>query len=73
MAALGRTACRDSLDFTAAAGALSTAIAHPRQSPPILIDLALLSLVVVCFALAMAYANLCDRLLARPADEDGGP
>jgi hypothetical protein len=54
-------------------GALSTAIAQPRQSPPILIDLALLSLVVVCFALAMAYANLCDRLLARPADEDGGP
>ena len=54
-------------------GALSTAIAQPRQSPPILIDLALLSLVVVCFALAVAYANLCDRLLARPADEDGGP
>jgi hypothetical protein len=38
-----------------------------------LIDLALLSLVVVCFALAVAYANLCDRLLARPVDEDVGP
>jgi hypothetical protein len=38
-----------------------------------LIDLALLSLVVVCFALAVAYANLCDRLLARQADEDRGP
>jgi hypothetical protein len=38
-----------------------------------LIDLALMSLVVVCFALAMAYTNLCDRLLAPPADEDGGP
>jgi hypothetical protein len=38
-----------------------------------LIDLAALSLVVVGFALAIAYANLCDRLLAPPADEDGGP
>ena len=54
-------------------GALGTAIAQPRQSPSILIDLAALSLVVVGFALAIAYANLCDRLLAPPADEDGGP
>jgi hypothetical protein len=36
-------------------------------------DLALLSLVVVCFALALAYARVCDRLLARPADEAPGP
>ena len=54
-------------------GALSTAIAQPRQSPPILIDLAMLALVVVCFALAKAYAGLCDDLLARPAGEDIAP
>lgn len=36
-------------------------------------DVAMLALVVICFALAMGYANLCDRQLARPADEDGGP
>jgi hypothetical protein len=73
MAALGHMTCWDSLDFTVAARGANTAIAQPRQSPPILIDLALLSLVVVCFALAVAYANLCDRLLARPVDEDVGP
>ena len=38
-----------------------------------MLDFAMLSLVVVCFALAMAYAGLCDHLLARPADEDVGP
>ena len=51
-------------------GALRTAIAPPRQRPPLLIVLALVSLVVVCFARAMAYASLCDRLLAPPAGED---
>ena len=73
MAALGHMACWDSLDFTAAAGGAKYRYCAARQSPPILIDLALLSLVVVCFALAVAYANLCDRLLARPVDEDVGP
>jgi hypothetical protein len=36
-------------------------------------DLALLSLVVVCFASAIAYARVCDRLCARAADDDPGP
>jgi hypothetical protein len=38
-----------------------------------MLDLAMLALVVVCFALAKAYANLCDRLLAPPAGEDIAP
>jgi len=36
-------------------------------------DLIILALVVGCFALAIAYAHLCDDLLARPADEDVAP
>lgn len=38
-----------------------------------MLDVTMLALVVVCFALAKAYASLCDRLLARPADEDVSP
>ena len=33
-----------------------------------MLDMAMLALVVVCFALANAYASLCNRLLAPPAD-----
>jgi hypothetical protein len=32
-------------------------------------DLIILALVIGCFALAMAYASLCDHLLAPPAGE----
>jgi hypothetical protein len=38
-----------------------------------MLDLAMLALVLVCFALAKAYAGLCDDLLARPAGEDIAP
>jgi hypothetical protein len=38
-----------------------------------MLDLAMLALVVVCFALAKAYAGLCDHLLAHPAGEDIAP
>jgi hypothetical protein len=30
----------------------------------------MLALVVVCFALAEAYAGMCENLLAPPANED---
>jgi hypothetical protein len=33
-------------------------------------DLIMLALVIGCFALAMAYASLCDRLLVPPGGED---
>jgi len=36
-------------------------------------DVAMLALVVICFALAMGYANLCDHVLARPTGEDIAP
>lgn len=36
-------------------------------------DLTMLALVVVCFALAIAYARLCDQLLAPMADKDMSP
>jgi hypothetical protein len=36
-------------------------------------DLIMLALVVGCFALAIAYARLCDDLIARPADKDVAP
>jgi hypothetical protein len=36
-------------------------------------DVAMLALVIVCFALAQGYANLCDHLLALPADEVAAP
>jgi len=32
-------------------------------------DLIMLALVIGCFALAMAYARLCDHLLASPVGE----
>jgi hypothetical protein len=48
-------------------------VRHCPAETPILIDLALLSLVAVCIALAIAYARVCDRLLARVIDEDPGP
>ncbi len=35
-----------------------------------MLDLTMLTLVFVCFLLAKAYAGLCDRSLAPPADED---
>jgi hypothetical protein len=38
-----------------------------------MLDLAMLALVVVCFALAKAYAGLCDDLLVRPTGEDIAP
>jgi hypothetical protein len=38
-----------------------------------MLDLAMFALVVICFALAMGYASLCDHLLARPAGEDIAP
>jgi hypothetical protein len=36
-------------------------------------DVAMLTLVIAGFALALAYANLCDHLLALPADEVAAP
>jgi hypothetical protein len=33
-------------------------------------DIIMLALTLVSFALAMAYASLCDHLLASPVDED---
>jgi hypothetical protein len=36
-------------------------------------DAIMLALVVVCFALATAYANLCDQLLTLPAGKDVSP
>jgi hypothetical protein len=33
-------------------------------------DLIMLALVIACFALAMAYASLCDNLLASPVGEE---
>ena len=33
-------------------------------------DAIMLMLVILCFALAIAYARLCDHLLALPADQD---
>jgi len=33
-----------------------------------MLDVTMLTLVAVCFVLANAYANLCDRLLARPGE-----
>ena len=41
-----------------------------------MLDLFMLALVGVCFVLAKAYASLCNRLLAVPADkprEDASP
>ncbi len=38
-----------------------------------MLDVTMLMLVVVYFALARAYASLCDDLLALPADEDISP
>jgi hypothetical protein len=35
-----------------------------------MLDVTMLALVVVCFALAAAYAGICENLLAPPADED---
>lgn len=34
-----------------------------------MLDVTMLTLVVVCFVLAGAYASLCNRLLALPADK----
>jgi hypothetical protein len=34
-----------------------------------MLDVAMMILVVICFALAKAYASLCDRLLAPPGAE----
>jgi hypothetical protein len=33
-------------------------------------DVAVVMLIVVCFLVALTYANLCDRLLALPATKD---
>jgi hypothetical protein len=38
-----------------------------------MLDVTMLTLVVVCFVLAKAYASLCDRLLALPDGEDVSP
>jgi hypothetical protein len=35
-----------------------------------MVDIIMLALTLVSFALAMAYASLCDHLLASPVDED---
>jgi hypothetical protein len=35
-----------------------------------MLDIAMVALVVVCFALAKAYASLCAGMLAPPAGED---
>ncbi len=35
-----------------------------------MLDLIMLTLVVVCFALALAYAGMCDNLLSPPADKE---
>jgi hypothetical protein len=35
-----------------------------------MLDVAMLLLVVVFFALTIGYAGLCDRLLAAPAEHD---
>jgi len=36
-------------------------------------DIILLALIVVCFALAMAYVSFCDQLLAPGTAEDMTP
>jgi hypothetical protein len=38
-----------------------------------MLDVTMLALVIVCFALAKAYASLCGHLLVRPADKDMAP
>jgi len=38
--------------------------------PWIMLDVAMVALILVCFALAWAYASFCDRLLALPASKD---
>ena len=35
-----------------------------------MVDITMLALTLVSFALTMAYASLCDHLLALPVDED---
>jgi hypothetical protein len=35
-----------------------------------MLDLTMLILVVVCFALAIAYAGMCDNLVAPAADKE---
>lgn len=35
-----------------------------------MLDLIMLVLVILCFALALVYAGFCDRLLAFRADND---
>jgi hypothetical protein len=34
-----------------------------------MLDVTMLALVIVCFALAKAYAGMCENLLAPPADD----
>lgn len=36
-------------------------------------DVIMLALVIVCFALAAAYASLCEHLLASSAGKDASP
>jgi hypothetical protein len=36
-------------------------------------DAIMLALVIVCFALAAAYASLCERVLAPSAGKDASP
>jgi hypothetical protein len=38
-----------------------------------MLDVTMLALVVACFALAAAYASLCEHLLALPAGKDVAP
>ncbi len=38
-----------------------------------MLDIIMLALVIVCFALAAAYATLCERLLAPSAGKDASP
>jgi hypothetical protein len=40
------------------------------KSPVGMLDVTMLALVVVCFALAQAYASMCENLLAPPANGD---
>jgi hypothetical protein len=38
-----------------------------------MLDVAVVTLVVLCFVLARAYASLCDHLLALAANQDIAP
>jgi hypothetical protein len=43
------------------------------RQPGVMLDVIMLALIVVGFALAAAYASLCDHSLGLPADKDSVP